>query len=287
VRPEQNGGSGAEGPTGSPVFLPFPPDLRGGVFLDRPNRFLARIRLDGAPHPVEAHLPDPGRLRELLVTGRRIFAAPVHPVPGRPARRTQWSLLLVETPPGSGHGSGWVSLDTTLPNRLLRVVLEGDGLAELPGWILYRAEAPVGNSRFDFVLRRRGEPSGDFILEAKSVTLVDAEGCARFPDAPTDRGARHVREMAHLVAAGTPGAVVFLVQRDDAAAVEAAWEIDPAFAEALDEARDAGVQIFARQCRVLPSGITLLPDPLPVRFASPPPPQERQATPRPDPVLDL
>lgn len=238
------------------------------MFLDRPNRFLVHVRLEGSPHPVEAHLPDPGRLRELLVTGRRVFAAPVVNPPGRAPRRTRWTLVLVETP----DGKGWVSLDTTLPNRLLKQVLEAEGLHELPEWTLERAEATVGTSRFDFLLRPKDPGVGpkQMILEAKSVTLVE-NGVARFPDAVTERGARHVREMTALVRGGTPATVIFLIQRDDAEAVEAAWEIDPDFADALAEAHAAGVRVLARSCAVDPSGVTLLPDAIPVPFEPPAP----------------
>lgn len=136
--------------------------------------------------PVEAHLPDPGRLRELLVTGRRVMLRPV----AGTSRRTSWSLVLVETP----DGTGWASLDTTLPNRLLAKALAEDGLAELPGWKLDRAEATVGTSRFDFLLSHAGRKR---ILEAKSVTLVE-DGLALFPDAVTTRGTRHVREIEEI-----------------------------------------------------------------------------------------
>ncbi|CAN5682514.1 DNA/RNA nuclease SfsA [soil metagenome] len=216
--------------------------------------------------PVEAHLPDPGRLTELLVTGRRIMVAPA----ATPERRTRWTMALVRTP----DNTGWVSLDTTLPNRLLaRAFAEAeaedpprDALKELPGWELDRAEATFGASRFDFLLRRRdGGPEGGagMILEAKSVTLVE-DGRALFPDAVTARGARHVHEMAELAQDGMPATVIFVAQREDVESIEAAWEIDPDFADAMAEARDAGVRIIGRRCRVTPEGVTLLPEPVPV-----------------------
>jgi sugar fermentation stimulation protein A len=207
--------------------------------------------------PVEAHLPDPGRLRELLVTGRRVMVAPA----ASPNRRTRWTMALVRTP----AGDGWVSLDTTLPNRLLaRAFAEAgtsDALSELPGWKLDRAEAVFGASRFDFLLAD-AEGLG-MILEAKSVTLVE-DGRALFPDAVPARGARHVREMAELARGGMPATVIFVAQREDVESIEAAWEIDPDFADALAEARGAGVRVIGRRCRVTRDGVTLLPDPVPV-----------------------
>ncbi len=242
--------------------------LRPAVFLDRPNRFLCLVLPAGEPgapmgDPVEAHLPDPGRLSELLVTGRRCLVAPA----SGGKRRTRWTLKLVRTP----ANDGWVSLDTTVPNRLLARAFEAaeaegrDALEELPGWRLDRAEAKIGASRFDFLLRRgdSGPEAPGMILEAKSVTLVEG-GRALFPDAVTARGARHVREMAELAGRGTPGTVIFVAQREDVEMIEAAWEIDPDFAAALAEARAAGVKVIGRRCRVTPGGIHLLPDPVPV-----------------------
>jgi sugar fermentation stimulation protein A len=204
--------------------------------------------------PVEAHLPDPGRLTELLVTGRRVLLAPV---PETTRRKTRWTLMLVETE----DGKGWVSLDTTLPNRLLERVLRSRGLEELPGWTLDRPEVRMGASRFDFLLKGPGGEPG--ILEAKSVSLRE-EGRGLFPDAITARGARHLREMAELARAGMSSVLLFVVQREDVESVEAAWAIDPAFAAALEEAIRAGVRVFARRCRVTPTGVTLLPEPIPV-----------------------
>jgi sugar fermentation stimulation protein A len=212
--------------------------------------------------PVEAHLPDPGRLSELLVTGRRLLVEPA----ASADRRTRWTVRLVRTP----ANDGWVSVDTTLPNRILaRAFLEAgqagrDALEELPGWVMDRAEATLGSSRFDFLLKRADADPGDpgMILEAKSVTLVE-EGRALFPDAVTARGSRHVREMAELARQGRPGTVIFVAQRDDVESIEAAWEIDPDFADALAEARAAGIRVLGRRCRVTPEGVTLL-GPVPV-----------------------
>lgn len=290
--------------------LPFPEPLHPGVFLARPNRFLCRVLLAGPPgsplgDPVEAHLPDPGRLRELLVPGRRLLLAPA----SNPHRRTRWTVVLVQTE----KGDGWVSVDTTLPNRLLAhhfAAAEARGedpFSELPGWRLGRAEVVRGASRFDFVLVRggsgevegeapgkagasgdaggagapeapveegamkqegaaretgqggpQGEPRPDeLVLEAKSVTLVE-EGVALFPDAVTARGTRHVREMTELARKGHPAAVIFVAQRADVEAIEAAWAIDPDFSEALEEAREAGVLVFGRRCEITPEGVTLL-----------------------------
>lgn len=231
------------------VRVPIPGPLQEARFLERPNRFLVVCRLERTGEVVRAHLADPGRLREMLLPGRRIWLraeqAPEMRVgaQARPPRSTAWTALLVEAP----MGDGLVSLHTTLPNRLVRNALTAGALTELEGWSLERAEAPLGRSRIDFLLQRDEER---LALEVKSVTLVE-NGLALFPDAVTERGARHVRELTTI--ATRPGwfaAILFVVQRSDATGVRAAFHIDPVFAAALAEAREAGVRILARRCRV-------------------------------------
>jgi sugar fermentation stimulation protein A len=242
------------------IALPGP--LVETRFVGRPNRFLlrceaptARLRevppayaaRDAPPCPpgaadlVEAHMADPGRLRELLLPGKRVWLRPAEP---SSTRRTRWSAVLVESP----DGRGLVSVDTTLPNRLVHAALLEGTLAEFDGWTLERREAMLGRSRIDFVLAR-----GDgrrLALEVKSVTLVE-DGVALFPDAVTARGARHVRELTAIAAQpGWEAAVLFVLQRPDAARIVAASSIDPAFAAALEAARRGGVRLLGRRCEV-------------------------------------
>jgi sugar fermentation stimulation protein A len=155
-----------------------------------------------------------------------------------------------------------VSLNSSLPNRLVRTALEAGALDEVHPWRLERAEWPHGRSRFDFLLAARDRPP--LVMEVKSVTLVEEDGIARFPDAVTARGARHVRELAELARSGEyRAAVLFILQRDDARAIEAARSIDAVFADALGEARDAGVRVLGRRCRVSLTHLSLQ-DPVPV-----------------------
>ena len=184
-------------------------------------------------------MADPGRLKELLLPGRRVWVRPA----ASPTRRTAWSAVLVESP----DGSGLVSVDTTMPNRLIHRALQARTLEEFDGWTLERREWPLGASRIDFLLARADER---LALEVKSVTLVD-DGVALFPDAITIRGARHVRELAEV--ATRPrwhAAILFVLQRPDAHRIEAARAIDPAFANALADAKTAGVRVLGRRCRV-------------------------------------
>jgi sugar fermentation stimulation protein A len=248
----------------TPVSIPLHGPLVETCFIERPNRFLLRCSPPPSAHApavresttdkasdvvYEAHMADPGRLRELLLPGKRVWLRPALP---SATRRTQWTAVLVESP----DGRGLVSVDTTLPNRLIHEALKARALPEFAGWELERKEATLGASRIDFLLRRGDER---LALEVKSVTLVEND-VALFPDAVTARGARHVRELARL--ALTPGwsaAILFVLQRPDAARIVAAESIDPAFAQALVDARAAGVRVLGRRCFVSLDSLALGP----------------------------
>ena len=222
----------------SPVVLHTPGPWRRAVFTRRPNRFVIHARLVPGGPEVRAHLPDPGRLAELLVPGRTIWLKAAD----RP-RKTAWTAVYVE--PAEG---GLACCDTSRPNQLAALALRSGAIGELSEWRFLRSEAAWGSSRFDFLLGR-----GDrrLYLEAKGVSWV-VEGVARFPDAVTARGARHLRELAQVAA--TPGhaaAVLFIVQRSEPVRrIEAAADRDPEFATALGEAHDAGVQLLGRRTRM-------------------------------------
>ena len=230
----------------APIRVPLAPDLAPATFVDRPNRFLVLAALEEG-QVVECHLPDPGRLKEMLVPGRRLLLEPA----ADPDRRTRWTVRLVEAPP---EASGWVSVDTGVPNRLIERALRGGALDELREWALVRREVTRDGSRFDFLLE--GPEGDELYLEVKSVTLVEG-GVGLFPDAVTARGARHVRELTGIVREGGHAAVLFVLQRPDAREIRAARRIDPDFARALGEAEEAGVRILGRRCEVTRSAVTL------------------------------
>jgi sugar fermentation stimulation protein A len=224
--------------------IPLPGPLQPARFSERPHRFGVRVQHEYDGATVLAHLADPGRLRELLLPNARVWIRAA----GGPGRTTAWSAVLVETPEGE-----LVPVDTTLPNRLVRVALEQGALPELAGWALLRAEAPVGASRIDFLL---GAGDATLALEVKGVSLVIGDS-ALFPDAVTARGRRHVLDLAQRAAAGQAAAVLFLVTRRAARSVTAAALIDPAFAAALATAAAAGVRLLARRAHADLSSLTL------------------------------
>ncbi len=234
------------------ISTPIPGPLEPARFVERPNRFLVRCRLEATGEVVDAHLGDPGRLRDIILPGRRVWLRPS----ADPARRTKWSALVAKNP----AGVGLVSLDSTLPNRLIGRALEAGTLPELAGWRFERAEWRHGGSRFDFLLS--GPDGRHFVLEVKGVNMVE-DGVALIPDAPTVRGARHLRELAALAGQdGWEAGVMFVVHRKEARAFRAAAHIDPDFAAALEDAARAGVRVMVRLCDVALDRATLGP-PLP------------------------
>ncbi|MCX7855350.1 MAG: DNA/RNA nuclease SfsA [Anaerolineae bacterium] len=218
-----------------------------GRFLTRENRFRVQVEVDG--HPVPAHLPNSGRLTELLTPGRPCRLVP-HP---EPHRRTPLDLLLVE------YAGVLVSVDARLPGPLFaEAVVEGH-LSEFSGFVCLEREVRCEESRLDF---RLDGPGGPLWVETKSVTLVE-EGVALFPDAPTLRGQRHLRALAERVGWGERAAVVFVIQRPDAEVFMPHRRADPAFAAALEESARVGVEVYAFRCDVRPDEIRIVA-PVPV-----------------------
>lgn len=199
-----------------------------GVFLERPNRFLAVVALGG--QPTRAHVPDPGRLGELLLPGVRVRLRPVR----RPGRRTAWDLIGVECP------EGWVNVDSRLPNLLFAEALCENALEEFTDITRITAEHRFGGSVLDFLLEGKGPPC---LVEIKGCTLA-VKGVALFPDAPTKRGSRHLEELMRAVGEGYRACVVFVVKHPGARSFTANAETDPLFAATLQRAAESGVEVI-------------------------------------------
>ncbi len=225
------------------------PQLVEARFLTRLNRFAALVEMEG--QEVMVHIANSGRMRELLVSGRRLLLTPA----AGEHRKTRFDLSLVDL------GTTLVSADTRLPNGL---VAEALAEGQLPQFIEYpelRREVRYGESRLDFLL---DGPGGRCYGEVKSVTLV-VDGIGLFPDAPTIRGVKHLKELSRAVAEGYRAAVVFVVQRADAVAMSPNDAADPDFGAALRAAQAAGVEVYAYNCAVYPSEIRLA-SPLPIKL---------------------
>lgn len=206
-----------------------------GSFRRRTNRFAAEVSIGGSVERV--HVPSSGRMKELLVPGSRIGLLPA----SQPSRKTKYSAVFVEA------GEGLVSIDSQLPNRLVEKWLWEGKLVEFRSLEQVIPEVRYGESRFDFLVATSG--GRECLIEVKSVTLVD-KGIALFPDAPTERGARHMRALARAETQGVSGCVIFVVQRGDAVCFRPNAEQDPMFTAALRSASMAGVQVCAYRCRV-------------------------------------
>lgn len=230
----------------------FQTPLMPATLLRRYKRFLADIRLEDGREAV-AHCANPGSMMGLAEAGMRIWVEPNDD----PKKKLKFGWRLVEH--GGGH---FTSVDTGRANAVVREALEAGRLADLPFESL-RAEVKYGEkSRVDFLL---DGAEGLTYLEVKSVTLCREAGLAEFPDSVTARGLKHLGELEAMVRAGHGAALLFLVQRTDCTAVCAAQDIDPAYAEGLRRAADAGVRIMAYDCDVSPDGVTLR-GALPVRL---------------------
>lgn len=206
-------------------------ELCRGVFLARPNRFLARVEIGGAEETV--HVKNTGRCRELLVPGAEVWLTRAE----NPTRKTRYDLIAVRKSNGV-----LFNIDSQAPNRVVREWLEGQGFDRI------LPEFRYGGSRIDFCLERGGER---WLLEVKGCTL-ERDGIGYFPDAPTQRGARHLRELTAALREGWRSAVAFVMQAENMRTVLPNRETDPAFAEALDAAREAGVRVLCLACRVTP-----------------------------------
>lgn len=232
----------------------LPPALLEARFVRRLNRFAAVVTVDGTEQTV--HVANSGRMRELLQAGNRVLLAPVR---GMGLKTTHY-LALVDL------GHTLVSADARLPPYLVHEALAEGRLPQFAGYTSFRREVVFGESRLDLLLEG---PQGRCYMEVKSVTLVEG-GTGLFPDAPTTRGAKHVRSLAQALGEGHRAAVVFVVQREDATAFAPNDAADPAFGEALRLAHTQGVEVYAYRCRVS-QGAVVLADELPVCLRAPAP----------------
>lgn len=217
------------------------PSLVAGRFVQRLNRFRVTVTVEGTM--VDAHLPNSGRLTELLTLGRPCWLEPID----SSLRKTGYDLKLVE------YADVLVSVDARLPNPLFAEALEKGQLSPFREHLEFEREVSLGGSRVDFRLTM---PEGVLWTETKSITLVE-QGVALFPDAPTARGTRHVRELADVVSEGDRAAIVFIIQRPDARRFAPHDRADPSFGAALRLAADSGVAVYAWTCRVSKQAITI------------------------------
>jgi len=218
-----------------------------GTFISRPNRFIAMVDISGTIE--RCHVKNTGRCRELLVPGAKVYLS----VPENRERSTKYDLIAVM------KGDRLINMDSQIPNAAA-----AEGLGRIPmfsGVRTIRREYVYGDSRIDIYAE---DVENRYLVEVKGVTLED-DGVVRFPDAPTERGVKHIRELIGSMGDGYVPCLLFVIQMDDVLYFEPNRATDPEFADALKEASDAGVNILAYTCTVTPDSM-VLKDPVEVRL---------------------
>lgn len=213
-------------------------NMQPGIFRERPNRFIAHVELDGKLETV--HVKNTGRCRELLVPGAKVWCQRSE----NPARKTKFDLICVE------KGPYLINMDSQAPNKAVQEWLLGGGMGQIRD---LRPETVHGDSRFDFAFRKGDKQC---YLEVKGVTLEDGGICA-FPDAPTERGAKHLRGLQRAVTEGCACYALFVIQMRPVLYLHPNDATDPAFGKALREAAAGGVHVLAVDCQVTPNSMTV------------------------------
>ena len=209
-----------------------------GIFHARPNRFIAHVEIDGEIQV--CHVKNTGRCRELLPPGAKVWCQESN----NPNRKTKYDLIAVQ------KGDRIINMDSQAPNIAAGEWLKSGGLGNVEQ---LRAETVHGDSRFDFSFVKDGQQC---FLEVKGVTLENDGVCA-FPDAPTDRGAKHLRGLTQAAREGYGAFVLFVIQMADVKYLRPNDATDPAFAAALREAAENGVTVLAMDCSVTPDTMEL------------------------------
>ena len=215
-----------------------------GTFLARPNRFIAHVEIDGQTQVV--HVKNTGRCRELLPVGAQVWCQ----YSDNPTRKTKYDLITVR------KGQRLINMDSQAPNIAAKEWLRAGGLGEISE---LKTEYTHGDSRYDFSFLKDGKRC---FLEVKGVTLEN-DGICAFPDAPTERGAKHLRGLTRAVQEGFGGYVLFVIQMPDVKRLHPNDATDPNFGAALREAAAAGVQVLAVDCAVTVDSMTIR-NPVPV-----------------------
>lgn len=208
--------------------------LAEGRFIKRENRFMSKVLIDNCVY--EVHVPNTGRMKELLIDGAHVIVRKSN----NPLRKTKWDLCMVY------KGDLLVCIDSKLPNDLIYNELKYGTISEFQKYPMVKREVTYKNSRFDMYLNNYVERC---LIEVKCVTFFK-DGIARFPDAPTDRGRKHVRELLDAKKNGINGAIIFVVFTEDVQSFTPNDEMDCEFGRFLREAYIGGISIHAYSCKV-------------------------------------
>ncbi len=214
-------------------------NITQGRFIDRPNRFTAHVEIDGNPETV--HVKNTGRCRELLLSGAEVYLTE----PGTPGRKTRYDLVAVRKENGI-----LFNIDSQAPNKVVREWLDTQDFD------LVKPEHIYGSSRIDFYMEQGEER---YLMEVKGCTL-EVNGIGYFPDAPTERGVKHLRELIRAASEGYHAIAAFVLQMDGVTEVRPNVRTHPEFGEVLKEAVDAGVRVLSIPCHAEPDELKILPE---------------------------
>ncbi|WP_288222303.1 DNA/RNA nuclease SfsA [uncultured Clostridium sp.] len=223
--------------------MKFEKNIFEGIFLNRPNRFNAKVILNNEEMVV--HVPNTGRCREILIEGTKIFLREEL----NPNRKTKYDLI------AAMKGDILINIDSQIPNKVVNEALQNKKIETLHKYSKINREKTFGKSRFDFKLSTEDEEEV-YYLEVKGVTLEDNGHC-KFPDAPTERGARHILELIEAKNQGYGAGILFLIQLDNVKTFSPNDDTDPEFSNALRLAKERGVDILAYNCTVDKNSIEL------------------------------
>lgn len=215
-----------------------------GTFLERPNRFIAYVNIEGRKETV--HVKNTGRCKELLIAGSKVYLS----VADNPNRKTKYDLIAVEKQ-REGNNPLLINMDSQIVNDVAEEWLKGGNLFSENAVV--RREVTYGKSRFDFYIE---DMDRKVFLEVKGVTL-EHDGVVSFPDAPTERGIKHIRELMKCMEEGYEAYILFVIQMKDVTSFHPNDSTHRAFGDALRQANNAGVKILAYDCKVTPKSIEL------------------------------
>lgn len=212
-------------------------NITKAIFIKRPNRFIAEVDIDG--HREIVHVKNTGRCKELLVPGCEVWLN----APGTPDRKTRYDLVAVRKNTGV-----LFNIDSQAPNKVVKEWLDRQDYDKVV------PEYTYGDSRIDFYMEKAGEP---YLMEVKGCTL-EFDGIGYFPDAPTERGVKHLRELAKAARAGIKARLAFVIQMDGISEVRPNITTHPEFGTALSEAKEAGVEVLFLKCHVEPDLLEII-----------------------------
>lgn len=212
------------------------PNITKAKFISRPNRFIAEAEIDG--HREIVHVKNTGRCKELLIPSCEVWLT----APDSPNRKTKYDLIAVRKNTGTIF-----NIDSQAPNKVMKEWLDTQRFERIVPEFTY------GDSRIDFYMERGGEK---YLLEVKGCTL-ETDGVGYFPDAPTERGVKHIRELIKAKSEGYNAAIGFVIQMDGVREVRANIATHPEFGKTLDEAKSAGVKVLFFHCHVEPESLAI------------------------------